>query len=81
MNLEKDLIVTTYRYPPLDLTAPYIGVKVTHKDTGITFESHIHKYKQQNLFECNVEIQRLVREFYSKHEIISFKYFKLIVEK
>lgn len=81
MDLEKDLNIITYRFPPGNLNAPYRGVRFIHKETGISFSSHVHRSSQQNHFECFIQIKRLVREFYNHHEIIPFKYFKLILEK
>ena len=81
VNVETDLKIETFRRDPLDLNSPYVGVKVTHKQTGLTYECYSYQYYRQNKFECILQILGIVREFYSKHEVIPFKHFSLILEK
>ena len=81
VNPETDLKIETFRCDPLDLSSPYVGVKVTHKQTGLSYECSKYDYYRQNKFECILQILGIVREFYNKHEVIPFKYFSLILEK
>ena len=80
VNPETDLKIETFRCDPLDLSSPYIGVKVTHKQTGLSYECSKYDYYRQNKFECILQILGIVSEFYYKHVLIPFKYFILIFE-
>ena len=53
VNPETDLKIETFRRNPLDLSSPYVGVKVTHKQTGLSYECSKYDYYLQNKFEVD----------------------------
>ncbi len=73
-DIDKDFVIESYRASPLDLSSPYIGVKVTHNQTGLTYSTNEYSTYRANKIEATYQILQLVRHYYDNNNINPFKH-------
>lgn len=78
LDIDKDFVIESYRASPLDLSSPYIGVKVTHNRTGLIYCTNQYSTYTANKIEAVYQILQLVRHHYDNNDIIPFKHFDAV---